>query len=131
MTDGKESFERRRHMRFQVPTYGAYAVLRRPWPRSSITGDIVDISLGGLSFRYLGSKKCPYTSYDMDISLTDGGFCLNKLRVNTISDIEVESQTHLGLETRRCGVQFEDLRDSQKAGLRYFIQTYSTADPEA
>lgn len=131
MKDGKEPVERRRHMRFQVPSYGAYAVLRRNWPPSSITGDIVDISLGGLSFRYIASKKYPYRSSDMDILLTDGSVWLNKVRVNTISDIEEESQTPVGLETRRCGVQFGNLRDSQKAGLRYFIQTYSTADPEA
>jgi len=131
MTDGKEPVERRRYMRFQVPSYGAYAVLRRHWPRSSIMGDIVDISLGGLSFRYIGSKKSPYRSSNMDILLTDGSFSLNKIRVNTVSDLEVESQTSAGLEIRRCGVRFGDLRDSQKADLRYFIQTYATADPEA
>ena len=125
MTDGKELVERRRHKRFEIPSYSAYAVFRRHWPRSSIMGNIVDISLGGLSFQYIGSEKCSYRSSDMDILLTDGSFYLNRVRVNAISDLSV------GLETRQCSVQFGDLRDNQKSDLRYFIQTYTTADPEA
>ena len=120
----------RRCVRFQVPSDSAYAVLRRHWLRSSIMGNIVDISLDGLSFRYIAGKKCSYRSSDIDILLTDGSFCLNKVPVNTVSDFKIESETSFGLETRRRGVQFGNLTDNQRLDLRYFIQTYTTADPE-
>ena len=55
---------------------------------------------------------------------------MNKVPVNTISDFKIESQTSFGLETRRRGVQFRNLTDNQRSDLRYFIQTYTTADPE-
>jgi len=127
----KEIVNQRRYARFEVPSYSAYAVFRRHWSRSSIMGNIVDISLDGLSFRYIASEESSYRSSDIDILLTDGSFCLNKVRVNTISDLEANSETSVGLETRRCSVQFGDLTDDQKSDLRYFIQTYTTADPEA
>jgi c-di-GMP-binding flagellar brake protein YcgR len=127
----KEIVNKRRYVRFQVPAYSAYAVFRRHWPRSSIMGSIVDISLGGLAFRYIPSPNASNRSSHIDILLTDGSFCLNKVPVQTIADFEIDSETSiLGLETRRCGVQFGDLTDNQKSEVRYFIQTHVTADPE-
>jgi c-di-GMP-binding flagellar brake protein YcgR len=127
----KEILNKRRYVRFQVPAYSAYAAFRLHWPCSSIMGNIVDISLGGLAFRYIPSPKASNRSSHIDILLTDGSFCLNKVPVQTISDFEIDSETSIGLETRRCSVQFGDLTDNQKSDLRYFIQTYASADPEA
>jgi c-di-GMP-binding flagellar brake protein YcgR len=132
MTDGKELVERRRHKRFQVPSFSAYAVLRRHWLPSPIMGDIIDISLGGLSFRYVASEKSSYRSSGIDILLTDGSFCLNKIRVNTISDFEITNEVPFSSITmRRRGVQFGEMTDDHKSALRYFIQSYTRADPEA
>ncbi len=127
----KELVNERRYARFQVPSDSAYAVFRRRWPRSSIMGNIVDISLDGLSFRYIASPKASNRSSHIDILLTDGSFRLNKIPVKTISDFEIDGETSVGVETRQCSVQFGDLTDNQKSDLRYFIQTYTTADPEA
>jgi len=127
----KKLVNERRCVRFQVPSDSAYAVLRRRWPRSSIMGSIVDISLDGLSFRYIASPKASNRSSHIEILLTDGSFYLNKVPVKTISDFEIDSETSFGFETRRCSVQFGDLTDNQKSDLRYFIQTHTTADPEA
>jgi c-di-GMP-binding flagellar brake protein YcgR len=126
----KEILNKRRYVRFEVPAYSAYAAFRPRWPRSSIMGNIVDISLGGLAFRYIPSPKASNRSSHIDILLTDGSFCLNKVPVQTISDFETDAETSIGLETRRCSVQFGDLTDNQKSDLRYFIQTYASADPE-
>lgn len=126
----KEILNNRRYVRFQVPAYSAYAAFRPHWLRSSIMGNIVDISLGGLAFRYIPSPKASNRLSHIDILLTDGSFCLNKVPVQTISDFEIDSETSVDLETRRCSVQFGDLTDNQKSDLRYFIQTYASADPE-
>ncbi len=127
----EEIVSERRYARFRVPSDSAYAVFRRHWLRSSIMGDIVDISLDGLCFRYIASEKSSHRSSHIDILLTDGSFCLNKIQVRTISDFEMDGKTSGGFKTRQCGVQFGNLTDNQKSDLRYFIQTYTTADPEA
>jgi c-di-GMP-binding flagellar brake protein YcgR len=126
----KEILDKRRYERFQVPTYSAYAAFRSHRPGSFIMGKIVDISLGGLAFRYFPRPKASNRSFHIDIFLMDGSFSLNKVPVQTISDFEIDSETSFGLETRRCSVQFGDLTDNQKFNLRYFIQTYSSAKPE-
>ena len=127
----KEIVYQRRWARFQVPSDSAYTVFKRHRFRPSLMGKIVDIGLGGLSFRYIAGEKCSSRSSYIDILLTDGSFCLNKVRVNTISDFEIDGGASVGLERRQCGVQFGDLTVNQKADLRYFIQTYTTADPES
>ena len=128
----EEIVNQRRYARFQVPSYSAYAVLRRHWPRSPIMGDIIDISLGGLSFRYVASEKSSYRSSNIDILLSDGSFYLNKVRVNTILDFEITNEVPFSSITmRRRGVQFGEMTDDQKSDLRYFIQNYTRADPEA
>ena len=127
----KKIVKERRCVRFQVPADSAYAVFRRRWPRPSIMGNIVDVSLDGLCFRYIASPKASNRSSHIDILLTDGSFRLHKIAVQTISDFEIDGKTSMGVETRQCGMQFGELTDNQKSDLRYFIQTYTTADPEA
>ena len=127
----KEIVYQRRWSRFQVPSDSACTVFKCHRFRPSLMGNIVDIGLGGLSFCYISTEKCSLRSSHIDILLTDGSFHLNKVRVNTISDFEIDGETSVGFETRQCGVQFGDLTDNQKSDLRYFIQTHTTADPES
>ncbi len=127
----EELVNERRYARFRVPPDNAYAVFWRHWFRSSIMGNIVDISLDGLCFRYIASGKSLNRLSLIDILLTDGSFCLNKIQVKTISDFEIDGKPSVDFKTRQCGVQFGSLTDNQKSDLRYFIQTYTTADPEA
>ena len=127
----KEIVHQRRWARFQVPSESAYAVIKPHQFSPPLKGPIVNIGLGGLSFRYFADKKFASKSSQIDILLTDGSICLNKVRVNTISDFAIDSETPVGSETRQCGLQFGDLTDNQKSDLRYFIQTYTTADPES
>jgi hypothetical protein len=124
-------FEYRQYARFQVPGVSAYAVFRRQWPRSPVVGEIIDVGSGGLSFCYTASRKGVSRPSGLDILLTDGSFSLNNVPLRIITDIELETEESSGFATRRCGVQFGDLTDEQKSNLLYFIQTYTTADPEA
>lgn len=127
----KEIDYQRRWARFRVPSDSAYTVFKCHRFRPSLMGNIVDIGLGGLSFRYIADEKCSSRSSQIDILLTDGSFHLNKVQVKTISDFEIDGETPVGFEARQCGVQFGDLTDNQKSDLRYFIQTHTTADPES
>jgi len=123
--------EQRQYVRFRVPGVGAYAVFRRHWPRSPVMGEIIDVGSGGLSFSYTTNEEDPCRPSHLDILLTDGSFSLNRLPFNLISDVPLEDEASLGFSTRRCGVQFQDLTDHQRSNLMYFIQAYTTADPEA
>ena len=128
----KQLVEQRRHPRFQVPILSAYVVVTRHGPRSPIVGNIVDIGMGGVSFRYITREERPYESSHLDILLPDGSFHLDRVPVRTVSsDIEVENETAANISTRRCSVKFGDLTDEQKSDLTHFIQTHTTADPES
>ncbi|MDY6838241.1 MAG: PilZ domain-containing protein [Thermodesulfobacteriota bacterium] len=123
--------ERRQHARFNVIGIRAYAMVRRHWPPSPVMGDIIDIGMGGLSFHYMGAEKQSSRSSYLDVLLSNSEFCLHKVPVRAISDVVSDPATGVSLGTRRCGIQFRNLTEEQQSHLRYFIQSHTTADPEA
>jgi hypothetical protein len=114
--------EKRRFRRFQAPQ-NAFARLGGPEGR---LGQIIDISKGGLAFRYVGNGGQPKRSLQMDIFLDNNGFRLEKVSYRTISDFEVSKQ---GLANsvimRRRGVQFDELDQGHASRLEYFIENYA------
>ncbi len=131
MDNVNQPFEQRQYTRFQVPASAAYAVVKRPWPRSPVIGGILDISMGGLAFEYVAKEKETTPSSQLDILFTDGTFHLDELSLKTISDLETESPAPVGFASRRCHVQFKNLTDDQMLGIMYLIQTHTMADPES
>ena len=71
----QEMLERRKHKRFQVQD-DAIAVLR---PIVDKRGPIIDISRGGLAFRYITAKESLDRSLKLDILLPDLSFYLGHL----------------------------------------------------
>jgi hypothetical protein len=122
--------ERRQHKRFQVHD-GAFAVLR---PRSDIlgqvidiVGEIVDISQGGLMFRYIAGENRSHRPFELDIVLAGDDFRLDKIPFRAVSDMELAGEWSFSPTTvRRQGVQFGVLTDAQKAQLQYFLKNYAT-----
>jgi hypothetical protein len=128
----KELVERRQYARFPVASLMGYAVVKRGWLPFPVMGNIVDISMSGVSFCYLARGKPRYQPSHLDILLTDGSLHLHRVPVETFSwDFEVESERSVGFTTRRCGVKFGNLTDRQKLAVRHFIQFHTTADSEA
>jgi Tfp pilus assembly protein PilZ len=113
--DKKVLSEKRRHKRFQLKV-SAFALLNRPF---SEMGEIIDISMGGLSFRYTSDRALPKGSLALDILCVDDGFHVAKVPVNTVAESVVSG------EVRRRGVQFDRLTNMQLSQVRYFIQTYA------
>ncbi len=107
--------EKRRHKRFPLKV-SAFALLNSPF---SEMGEIIDISMGGLSFRYTSDKALPKVSLALDILCVDDGFHVAKVPVNTVAESVISG------EVRRRGVQFDRLTNRQLSQVRYFIQTYS------
>jgi Tfp pilus assembly protein PilZ len=113
--DKKVLSEKRRHKRFQLKV-SAFALLNAPF---SEMGEIIDISMGGLSFRYTSDRALPKGSLALDILCVDDGFHVAKVPVSTVAESVVSG------EVRRRGVQFDRPTDRQLSQVRYFIQTYA------
>ena len=115
--------ERRRHKRFLVPT-GTLAVFGRAHP---IVGSLIDISMGGLAFRYITDEELPKEASEIDILLADGLSHLYGLPCETVYDMETVNGKRLTVMTeRRRGLKFGKLSPNQKLHLEYFIKHHTT-----
>ena len=114
--------ERRKHNRFKVQE-GGFVLL---YPYFTVVGQIMDIGSGGLAFRRLASEEWTNGSTTLNILLTDGSFCMEKVPVKTIWDFSVPCDFSFGPVTlRHCGVRFGELTRSQKLDLEYFIRFHT------
>jgi hypothetical protein len=121
----EEHKERRKYIRFRAKD-GALIELRSLRGR---LGEIIDISKGGLAFRYIDIGDRPKGSFELDIFLKETGFRLEKVPAKTISDLETKKYfPYSTTKTRRQGVQFGKLRRQQISKLDDFIKNYTTGE---
>jgi len=124
--DSKRLVERRKYKRFQVQE-NTFALLRA---QVSKLGRVIDISKGGLAFRYVSIGERLKGPLEVDLLLPHHDFSLNKLPVKIISNFEIASETPFrSLTLRRVGVQFGELTQKQKSRLEYFIQNHTISEP--
>jgi hypothetical protein len=122
MTSRKEPVERRKHERFRVQG-DAFAVLG---PRSDILGNIIDISEGGLAFRYVAGPESSAGPCELDILCADRSFHFYKIPFETISDFEMTNEVSFGsLTPRRRSVQFRELTPDQTSQLQHILRNYT------
>jgi len=115
VAERKELVERRKHKRFKLRA-SVFALLNRPFFEMA---EIVDMSLGGVSFSYSADKQIPKGSFPLDIvGATDGSY-LHDMPFKTVTDFK------LSQGRRRHGGQFRRLTDGQSSQLRSFIQIYA------
>jgi len=125
MNSKKDLAERRVYKRFEVQE-GAFTSLRGP---VSKLGQIMDISRGGLAFRYIDTGVYPDSSFELDISLSDNGFHLAEVSCKTISDSAIAKESYSSSITmRRLGVQFAELTHNQTSQLEHFIQNHTIGE---
>ncbi len=112
MTDRKKKNlpERRQDQRFKVKS-GTFK-------SESKSGDIVDISMGGLSFSYVDSANWTDETFDCGMLMGENDLCLEDIPLKIISDCAINRGLSI---TRRCGVKFEKLTPKQMAQLEYYI----------
>jgi hypothetical protein len=124
-TDARKGFdELRKHKRFQVPG-GVFVGFG---PRANKVGQIVDVSMGGLGYRYVGSEDSSDGSH-LDIFVTDDDFYMGAVPFKTVCDFQVVGRVAASPMTmRRCGVQFGRLSRKQNAQLEYFIQQHTLGE---
>lgn len=134
MTESVEFFEQRKHKRYQVPS-GSFVALGTG---DAILGQIIDISMGGLAFRYIDTKELAHAdeSY-LDIFMTEHNLCLIRVPFKTISEYEIANTVVCKMvdgippgcrSMRRGGVEFGELTSEQRAQLEYCIQNHTMGE---
>lgn len=131
---------RRAYKRLNVKE-GAFAVL---FEDSAKMGQILDISLGGFSFRYSDSqfidndrsgraflyndlRKSLKGLLTFDIFLVDSGIYLNRMPCKIISNIEIHDLNSTNsVPMKRCGIEFDELGPEKIADLGLFIENCTT-----
>lgn len=121
-----ESVEQRIHKRFRVRE-NSYVTLGGP---VSKLGQIIDISQGGLSFRYIDIGERPNSSLEVMLSIKkNNGFQLENISFKTIYDLRATKEYPFSsTRIRRRGGRFEALTQDQESGLDYLIQNYTTGE---
>ncbi len=123
--DRRASRDRRRKKRFRVKE-GAFAALVN---RENKLGQIKDISLVGLSFRYIDSQGRSSHRSELRIILAGSGLFLDKLPYETVSDFEVTNGfTFSSLKMRQRHIAFGELSPYQESRLNDFILNYTMGE---
>ena len=117
--------ERRKDKRFKLKD-PAFAIMNHC---SNKMGKITDISKSGLAIRYLKNGEGSDKLNRLDIFKSDFSFYIDDIKAKPITDIEIIDKMLIGSkETRRCGIQFEDLSMNQISQLENFIQNCTLAE---
>ena len=113
--------ERRKHRRFAVRE-GAFVSTK---DHHCLVGQIMDISLGGMCFKYIANGTGP-SSCDLDIFLSNRRFYLKNIRYEMVSNTPMYSDVKLSfIPVCRCGVKFVNLTETQKSCLLHLIERYT------
>ncbi len=121
MVEWETTIERRKNIRYKV-VEGAYAAIS---PGSHRLGQILDISMGGISFKYIDNINYQEsrTQQEDSIFLSSIGCYVGDLPFKTIGDYEVSDNTSFNsLKARKRHVQFTELNFKQLYDLDHFLQ---------
>ena len=119
------SADRRNFLRVQVEGK-ADAVLSGP--DFSKTVQILDVSKGGVGFRYVNGRDPLTGEFELDIFWDHVGLYLAKLKIKTVSDEEVPDQFIPGaFPIRRCGASFVKPSEDQLTKIEDFLEGQSPA----
>lgn len=123
--DRREHSDRRRSKRYQAKE-GTFAVFVT---RKDKLGQIKDISMRGLAFRYVNDDHITAAAGELKIIIAGYGLFLDKVNVETISDIEVINGFSVSpLKMRQTGIKFVDLSPEQKFQLGRFIRNHTLGE---
>jgi len=128
MSASKPIVEQRKHKRYKVAKR-AFAVLG---PDAVKLCHLIDISKGGLSFRYfVDTNEMEETVNELDI-LGGEDFYLERVPIRVVSDMLLEADSPFSsIAMRRRGVQFGTLTARQKEQVEYFINDSSYCKSDA
>ncbi|NOX32639.1 MAG: PilZ domain-containing protein [Deltaproteobacteria bacterium] len=123
MVGRKRTVERRKNKRYKA-VEGAYAAIS---PHSHKLGQIIDVSMGGLSFKYIDTSsddtETEQNLPEETIFLSSMGYYVGDLPFKTIADYEVtNAPSFSSMKVRKRHVQFTDLSFKQLFDLDYYLR---------
>lgn len=125
MPDMSVQEERRQQKRFKAEE-GAFAALV---DQASRLGQIKDISLHGLSFRYIDSHEKLENASELKIILGNQGLFLDKVPFKIIFDFRIESEFGFSaVNMRQIGLEFGELSTGQRDQLDQFIKHHTIGE---
>ena len=121
----RELTDRRRSKRYQAKE-GTFAVFVT---RKDKLGQIKDISMRGLSFRYVNGEPFTAQAGELKIIIAGHGLYIDKVSAESISDFEVINGFSVSpLKMRQTGIKFLDLSPEQKFQLGRFIRNHTRGE---
>ena len=121
----QERVERRKYSRFHVPM-GVFLSFDAG---DSRLGEIIDISMSGLAYRYLSTEEQPNPARRLNIFLNEHDPYVNDVPFETISDFRTSRIPFTPVTVRRSGVRFGELSNAQTSRLEHFIDNYASKEP--
>lgn len=120
MASQPATIERRREKRY-ILRDGTYAFLRPP---ANKIGQIIDISMSGLSFCYFSTNGASRDAHGLDL-LVDEGLCLEDIPYTTVNDFILPNEQPFSQITmrRRC-IKFGSLSPRHRQHLQNIITRY-------
>ncbi|MEW6673790.1 MAG: PilZ domain-containing protein [Thermodesulfobacteriota bacterium] len=120
--------QERREKERRQPKALTFVALR---PEFIKLGKLMDISSSGLCFEYIakGDAVPGPEALEMDMFISGNGYYLPNVPCRLVYDVRTERETSfmVGLEYRRCGLQFTRLSEKQMDRLEYYL-THHTAE---
>jgi hypothetical protein len=123
----RQDLSERRKVRRLKPQEDIFALLRG---QVSKLGRVIDISTGGLAFRYVSIGEGLKGAFELDLVSPKDDLRLNGLPVKVVSNFERQSKTpSRQIRLRRVGVQFRELTQYQISQLHHFMRNYTAGEP--
>lgn len=121
----RNQFDKRLLMRY--PAIDGVVVAVRP--HTEILGYMIDISLGGLSFRYIDTSLANESSSELTILVTEPRLCLDRIPFRTVADFELPVEfSFSSIRTRRRCVEFGQMTLQQRYAIEDLVRRCSFLD---
>ena len=120
----KRTVERRKNKRYKA-IEGAYAAIS---PNSQKLGQIIDISMGGVCFKYIDTSndgQNDRTQQEDSIFLSTVGYYIGDLPIKIVGDYAVtNAPSFSSMKVKKMHIQFTDFSVKQLFDLDYFLRNF-------
>ena len=120
----KRTVERRKNKRYKA-IEGAYAAIS---PNSQKLGQIIDISMGGVCFKYIDTSNDGQndgTQQEDSIFLSTVGYYIGDLPIKIVGDYAVtNAPSFSSMKVKKMHIQFTDFSVKQLFDLDYFLRNF-------
>ena len=118
MRPALSTLEKRQHLRY--PALDGMIVALNP--KAEILGQMIDIGLGGLSFRYIDPEVETPPSNELLIVLNKPRFFIENIPYRKVTDQELPNEfIFSAVSVRKMGVKFGDLSPTQRTQIEDLI----------